>query len=165
MLVDFVHHDSDSVSINVVHHSSHTDQNIKTLIKSIKILIKKSIKKQLKHLVSTFVKMSLILYTAEFYSSVSWLWLKVKKVADWMKYNIIHSKISWNSRAYKMKNMWLWSLIQYIVYWIKHVISSWCLFAQSIFWIWDFVNIDLTCLFMLVLELLLVVSNHFESIS
>ena len=27
MSVDFVHHDSDSVSINVIHHSSHTDQN------------------------------------------------------------------------------------------------------------------------------------------
>jgi len=29
MLVDFVHHDSDSVSINIIHHSSHISQIIK----------------------------------------------------------------------------------------------------------------------------------------
>ena len=157
MSVDFIHHDSDSVSINIIHCSSHTDQNIKTSVKSIK--------KQSKCLVSTFIKMFLTFYTAEFYSLADWLWLKVKKVADWTKCNIIYSKISWNSRAYKIKNMWFQSLIQYIMYQIKHVISSWHLFAQDIFWIQDFININLTCLLTLALELSLIVDNHFESIS
>ena len=48
--------------------------------------------KQLKHLMSTLIKISLIFYTTRFYSSMSQLWLRVKKVADWMKYNIIYSK-------------------------------------------------------------------------
>ena len=42
-------------------------------------------------------------------SSASWLQLRVKKIADWMKCNIIYLKISWNSRAYKIKNTWLWN--------------------------------------------------------
>ena len=50
--------------------------------------------------------MSLILYTVKFYNSADQLQLRVKKVADWVKCSIIHSKISQNSRAYKMKNTW-----------------------------------------------------------
>ena len=75
------------------------------LVKSIKTLIKKSIKKQSKHLMLILIKMFLIFYTAEFYSLTDQLWLKIKKVADWMRCNIIYSKISQNSRAYKMKNI------------------------------------------------------------
>ena len=63
--------------------------------------------KQSKYLMSTLIKMFFILYTVRFYSLMSQLWLKVKKVADWVKCNIIHSKISQNSRAYEMKNTWL----------------------------------------------------------
>ena len=96
--VGFVCHDPGSVSINIVHHSSHIDQNIKMLIKSIK--------KQSKCLVSILIKMSFTLYTAEFYSLTNQLQLKVKKIADWVRCNIIYSKISQNSRTYKMKNMW-----------------------------------------------------------
>ena len=55
---------------------------------------------------SILIKMSLTLYTAEFYSLTDWLQLKVKRVADWVKYSIIYSKISQNSRTYEMKNMW-----------------------------------------------------------
>ena len=122
MSIDFIYHSSDSVSINIIHHSLHISQNNqKMLIKSIKHWLKN----QSKHLMSIFIKISLILYTAEFYNLMSWLWLRVKRVADWMKCSIIHSKISQNSRAYEMKNTWFQSLIQYIMYWIKHVISSW----------------------------------------
>ena len=64
-------HDSDSVSINIVHHSSHTDQNNQKINQ-----------KQLKCLVSILIKMFFTLYTAEFYSLTDWLQLKVKKVAD-----------------------------------------------------------------------------------
>ena len=152
--VDFVHHNSGSVSINVVHHSSHISQNNQKINQI-----------QSKYLVSTFIKMSLILYTAEFYSLTDWLQLKVKRVADWVRCSIIHSKISQNSKTYKMKNMWLWSLIQYIMYQIKHVISSWHLFMQSIFWIQNFVNIDLTDFFILVLEFSFVVNNCFKNVS
>ena len=80
-------------------------KNSQNVNESIKTLIKKSIKKQSKHLVLTLIKIFFTLYTAEFYSLTDWLWLKVKRVADWMKCSIIHSKISQNSRAYKMKNM------------------------------------------------------------
>ena len=145
-----------------------TYYNICYILKQFKIrnLIKLSIKNlKLKYLMLIFIKTFFIFCTTKFYSSANWLQLKVKKVADWVKYNIIYSKISQNSRAYKMKNTWLQSLIQYIMYQIKHVISSWCLFAWSIFWIWNFINIDLTDFFMLVLELLLVINDHFESVS
>ena len=154
MSVDFVHHDSDSVSINIIHHSSHISQNNQKINQ-----------KQLKHLMSTFIKTSFIFYTAKFYSSASQLQLKVKKIADWIKYNIIYSKISQNFKAYKMKNIWLQSLIQYIMYQIKYMISFWYSFVWNIFWIWSFINVNLTNFLMLVFELLLVVSNYFESIS
>ena len=72
------------------------------LIKSIKHWLKN----QSKYLVSTFIKTSFIFCTAEFYSSADWLQLRVKRIADWMRCSIIHSKISQNSRAYKMKNTW-----------------------------------------------------------
>ena len=148
--VDFVHHSSGSVSINIVHHSSHTDQNNQKNISQVnQTLIKKSIKKQSKCLVSILIKTSLTFYTAEFYSSADQLWLKVKKIADWVRCSIIHSKISQNSRTYEMKNTWLQSLIQYIMYQIKHMISFWHSFAQSIFWIQNFINIDLINFFTL----------------
>src|SRR6266487_4024483 len=54
--------------------TAHINQNIKMLIKLIK--------KQLKHLISTLIKTSLIFYTAEFYSSTNQLQLRVKKIAD-----------------------------------------------------------------------------------
>ena len=54
-----------------------------------------------------FIKTSLTFYTAEFYSLTDQLWLKVKRVADWMRCNIIYSKISQNSKTYEMKNIWL----------------------------------------------------------
>ena len=67
----------------------------------------KLIKKQSKHLMLILIKIFFTLYTVRFYSLVSWLWLKVKKVADWVRCNIIYSKIHQNSKAYKIKNMWL----------------------------------------------------------
>ena len=82
MSIDFIHHDSDSVSINVVHCSSHISQNNqKTSIKLINI-DQKINQKQLKYLVLILIKTSLTLYTAEFYSSADQLQLKVKKIAD-----------------------------------------------------------------------------------
>ena len=140
-------------------------KNSQNADESIKMLIKKSIKKQSKCLVSTLIKMSFTLYTAEFYSLADQLQLRVKKIADWVKCNIIYLKISWNSRAYKIKNTWFQNLIQYIMYWIKYMISSWCLFVQSIFWIWNFINIDLINLLILVLELSFIISNHFKNVS
>ena len=153
MSVDFIYYDSNSVSINVIYHSSHTSQNNQKINQ-----------KQSKYLVSTLIKMSLTLYTAEFYSSADQLQLKVKRVADWVKCNTIHSKIDQNSRAY-FKVIWLWSFIQYIMYWIKHMISSWCLFVWDIFWIWNFVNVDLTDLLALVLESVFIVDDYFWSIN
>ena len=55
---------------------------------------------------SILIKMSLILCIARFYNLINWLQLRVKKVADWVKCCIIHSKISQNSRTYEMKNTW-----------------------------------------------------------
>jgi len=57
-------------------------KNNQNIDESIKMLIKKSIKKQSKCLMSIFIKMFFIFYTAEFYSSVDQLQLKIKKVAD-----------------------------------------------------------------------------------
>ena len=88
--VDFVFQNSDSVSINVVYHSSHINQNNQKINK-----------KQSKYLISIFIKTFFIFYIIKFYSSVSQLWLKIKKIADWIKYNTIYSKISQNSRTYK----------------------------------------------------------------
>ena len=154
MSINFVHHDFDSVSINVVYCSSHTGQNNQKINQ-----------KQLKCLVSILIKMFFTFYTVRFYSLTGQLWLKVKRVADWMRCNIIHSKISQNSRAYEMKNMWLQNFIQYIMYQIKHVISFWHSFAQNIFWIWNFINIDLIDLLVLALESAFVISDCFQNVN
>ena len=55
---------------------------------------------------STLIKTFFTFYTTEFYSLTDQLQLRVKRVADWVKCNIIHPKISQNSRTYKMKNTW-----------------------------------------------------------
>ena len=81
-------------------------KNSQNISESIKMLIKKSIKKQSKHLISILIKTFLIFYTTEFYNLMSQLQLKVKRVVDWVKCNIIYLKISQNSKAYEMKNTW-----------------------------------------------------------
>ena len=82
MSVDFVHHDSDSVSINVIHHNSHISQIIKKHQSSQSNTNQKINQKQLKYLMSIFIKMFLIFYTAEFYSLADQLQLRVKKIVD-----------------------------------------------------------------------------------
>ncbi len=71
------------------------------------MLITNQLKNQLKYQMSTLIKIYLTFCTIRFYSSADQLWLRVKKVADWVKYNIIYSKFNQDSKAY---------FIQYIIY-------------------------------------------------
>jgi len=102
VLINFIFQNSDSVSIKCcsLQLTHWLKYQIKMLIKkSIKMLIKNQSKNQSKCQVSTLIKMSLILYTAGFYSPAGRLWLRVKRVTDWVRCSTIHSKIDWNSKA------------------------------------------------------------------
>ena len=134
---------------------------------------------------SIFIKTSFCFCIVRFYSSVSQLQLRVKRVADWMRCSIIYSKIDQNSRAYFIVVKWETcdSFILYRLYRLKHVISkshsvhcvlnkvhdfisNLFMWDSQIFRIWSSVNVsNFTDLFLLVLESVLVVSDCFWSVN